>query len=280
MRRRRSLLWQYSLRYTEIDERNCCPRRTVKHPVAAGGRVIVSIHDVAPSQAAGIRYLLDACDAIGARRRVLKVIPNHDGRGDLRDYPDFAAMLRREAAGGSEIVLHGYTHRAEGQIKGLSLTSLRARVFAPGVAEFATLNYSVMREHVLAGREILRDIGLNPTGFCAPGWLASGSITQLLRQCGIRYYISMLAVRDVVTGKYVRTPWRGYMGAGVTQERLVRLGGRACAVLGSATHVTKVFLHPQNAQQSADCAVIMRFLSTVVPHRQLVTYADLITDHS
>jgi predicted deacetylase len=248
--------------------------------MAAGGRLIVSIHDVTPSQAAGVRYLLDACNAIGARPRVLKVIPNQDGHDDLRDYPDFAAMLRHEAADGSEIVLHGFTHTVNGQIRGWDLTAWRARLFAPSVAEFATLDTLVMKERLLAGRQILRDIGLDPQGFCAPGWLAPGPITQVLRQSGLRYYVSMLAVHDVATGRHVRTPWRGYMGAGPTQERLVRLGGIACAVLGSAATATKVFLHPQNAQHSADCAHVMRSLGKVVPHRQLVTYADLIAKQS
>jgi hypothetical protein len=243
---------------------------------AAGPRLVVSIHDVAPVYAEDLRYLLEACDAAGARPRVLKVIPDEGGRHDLGAYPDFAALLRAEAQAGSEIVLHGYTHEVARPIAGWSAASLRARLFAPQAAEFVTLDGAEMAERLAAGRRILHDAGLDVQGFCAPGWLASGALPGRLRECGFRYAVTMAWVQDVVTGRRIFTPWQGYMGAGSGQERMIRLGSWGCMRLASRARAIKLFLHPQGARTSADCARVLENLSQLVRQHTCVTFRDLL----
>jgi predicted deacetylase len=240
-------------------------------------QIVIAIHDVAPSLAAEVHYLLDACDAMGARPLVLKVIPNEDGRNDIRDDSEFARLLAREAAVGSEIVLHGYTHRVAHPIRGFGLRQVRGRLFASTAAEFLTLDDRQTRERLLAGRRILRDVGLDPRGFCAPGWLASPYLPRQLQDCGFHYYVSMMAVHDVIAGRQVWTPWMGYMGGGPAQERLVRLGGQAWATVTRTAPVLKVFLHPQGARRSADCARILRLIPRLIENRRIVSYESLIT---
>ena len=218
--------------------------------MAAARKLVVAIHDVTPSLAADVHYLLDACNAMGVRPLVLKVIPNEDGRNDIREHPEFARMLVREASIGSEIVLHGYTHRVAGPIRGMGPQQMRGRLFANGVAEFLTLDRRRMHERLRAGLRILRDAGLDPHGFCAPGWLATSDLPRQLRDCGLRYYLTMSGVHDVVDGHRISTPWMGYMGAGPLQERLVRLGADVLAPMARTAPVRKVFLHPQGACRS------------------------------
>jgi len=243
-------------------------------------KIVIAIHDVTPSLAPEVRYLLDACDAMGARPLTLKVIPNEDDRNDIREYPEFARMLAREAAAGSEIVLHGYTHRVAHPIRGLGPRQVRGRLFAPTAAEFLTLDRRQTRERLLAGRGILQDAGLDPRGFCAPGWLASSRLPRQLRQCGFQYYVSMLAVHDLIDGRRAWTPWIGYMGAGPVQERLVRLGGYAWAPVPRVAPVLKVFLHPQGARQSADCARLLQRLPRLIGNRRIVSYGSLVARHA
>ena len=239
-------------------------------------KVVVSIHDVAPAYVDDLRYLLDACDAAGARPRVLKVIPNEGGRHDIRGYPEFAALLRAEAQSGSEIVLHGYTHVAAGAIEGWSPASLRARLFAPSVAEFVTIDGPEMAARLANGRSILADAGLEVQGFCAPGWLATPELLPRLRQCGFRYVVSMAWVHDVVSGRRLFTPWQGYMGAGGGQERLIRLGSWGCMRLAPHAEAVKVFFHPQGARASADCRRTLKDLRDLLQERKCVTYGDLV----
>jgi predicted deacetylase len=248
--------------------------------VAAAGSLVIAIHDVAPSLAREVRYLLDALDRLEVRPRVLKVIPNQDGTDDIRDYPEFVRMLAGEVAAGSEVVLHGYTHRVAGPLQGRGFTQLRARLFAGDAAEFVTLDDAQMLERLVAGREILRASGFDPIGFCAPGWLALPQLPQLLKRSGFHYNLSMLTLQDVTTGRRLWTPWRGCMGAGALQERLVGLGAGVLAATAPFAPVMKVFLHPQGAPESADCARILQTIAQLARTRRPVTYGRLIARHT
>jgi predicted deacetylase len=244
--------------------------------MANGGSLVVSIHDVAPPLLREVRYLLDMLDGIGARPRVLKVIPNLDGVHDGRADPAFVRLLAEEEAAGSEIVLHGYTHRAAGPARGPWGRRLRARLFAGPAAEFLSLDPRQTAERLVAGREALRAMGLQASGFCAPCWLAPPYLPRILRRCGFRYVVNMASVQDLQTDRRLWTPWFGYMGAGELQERLVGLGGWACAAVLSRMPALKVFFHPQGAIHSAACTRVVRRLAPLVSRRRLVTYAALV----
>ena len=239
-------------------------------------KLIVSIHDVAPVYADDLRYLLDACDAAGARPRVLKVIPDEGGRQDIRAHPDFTALLRAEAQAGSEIVLHGYTHEVARPIGGWGLPSLRARLFAPTAAEFVTLDGAEMAARLTSGRRILEEVGLQTRGFCAPGWLATAALPGQLRRCGFRYAVSMAWVRDVESGRRIFTPWQGYMGAGGGQERMIRLGSWGCMQLAPRAEAVKLFLHPQGARTSSDCRRVLNNLRNLTQRYTCTTFGELL----
>jgi predicted deacetylase len=207
---------------------------------------------------------------------VLKVVPNADGKRDLRDDPELVRMLAAEVAAGSEVVLHGYTHRVSGLLRGPWSTCLRAWLFAGASAEFVTLDATQMLERLSTGRQILRSVGLEPRGFCAPGWLAPPELPRLLRQCGFHYYVSMATLWDLGAGSSLRTPWLGYMGAGALQEQLVGWGGRALLAMAPRVPVVKVFLHPQGARQAQACDRILHVLARLLRERRPVTYGTLL----
>ena len=240
------------------------------------GRLVVAIHDVAPTTIDDVRYLLGELDTIGARPRVLKVIPNADGRADIRDDPALVRLLADEVAAGSEVVLHGYTHRATGPPRGPWPRRLRARLFAGTAAEFLTLDAGAMQRRLTEGRQILRDSALDPRGFCAPGWLAPPDLPCLLRQCGFAYYVTMMTLLDLTTGRRVLTPWLGYMGAGEGQERLVGLGARAGLTLTPRFPLVKAFLHPQGARTSPACERVLRKVSGLMRTRSPVTFGGFL----
>jgi predicted deacetylase len=248
--------------------------------MSSHGKIVIAIHDVSPVHGDQVRYLLDACTAIGARPLVLKVIPNEAGSNDIRQYSEFAGMLAREASAGSEIVLHGYTHQIARPISGLGLQQMRGRLFAGNVAEFLTLDRRAMGERLRAGLQILREVGLDPHGFCAPGWLAASYLPRQLRDCGLTYYTTMAAVHGVLHDQRVWTPWTGYMGADPVQERLVRLGGDVWTTLARRAPVLKVFLHPQRARESADCSHILQQIPKLIENRRIMTYGALIAQRS
>ena len=238
--------------------------------------VVVSVHDIAPSTVGEVRWLLGALDQIGARPRVLKVVPNQDGAEDVRRCPELARLLREEVAAGSEVVLHGYTHRTAGPLRGPWIGRLRARLFAGSAAEFLTLDEASVIRCLIAGRETLEDIGLDPRGFCPPAWLAPLELRGLLGRLGFRYLAGMATLTDTTAGRRLYLPWLGYMGSDAAQERLVGLAGRMMLRAAAPFPAMKVFLHPQQARESRACRQTLRTLAGLLRERRPVTYAELL----
>ena len=244
----------------------------------ADRRIVVSVHDIAPSTAGDVRWLLAQLDAIGIRRRVLKVIPNEAGVGDIRTDLDLVNLLRDEAAAGSEIVLHGYTHRSAGPPRGNPLLRLGVRLFAPKDSEFATLQHREAVRRLAVGRDVLGELDLAPVGFCPPAWMAPNSLDADLAAAGFRYIVRVAAITEVAQKRRRWVPAVGYMGAPPAVERMTRFDNAAITHSPFGIETLRVFLHPQRAQESADCAAVLRALPHWAEGRRAITYAEMLDE--
>jgi predicted deacetylase len=225
-------------------------------------RVLVSVHDVAPAWVEEVRWLLRELDAIGARPRSLLVIPCHNGRDDLRRCPELVELLQVEVANGSEIVLHGYTHARAGRWRGDPLTVARAALFAREVAEFVSLEWQEQRARLLAGREILEELGLPTRGFCPPGWLHTAELPDLFRELGFTYLVEMLFLLDVQLRRRLVTPWTRIHGdEPLPRRNYAQLGAHLLAPWRTRARLVSVFLHPQGAPRSPVCQRVLRELA-------------------
>jgi len=242
--------------------------------------LIVSIHDVAPAFGDEVQQLLGSLDAIGARPRVLKVVPHSPSGPLLHEAPALVRLLQEETRAGSEMVLHGYTHRASGPFQGSWLTRARGRLFAGSAAEFLTVDSREAAARLEAGRAALRALGIDVQGFCAPGWMAPPWIYASLRRLGFRYYVGMNTVLDVQRGRARWLPWAGYMGAPPWHERLIWLGSAVQMAVAPRFPAIKVFLHPQQARSSGDCQRVLRLLARLVRERRPTTYAALLDSYA
>jgi predicted deacetylase len=242
--------------------------------------LIVAVHDVAPSTLPQVRWLLGRLDDAGVERRVIKAIPAEDRGGDQAAFEE---LVRGEAARGSEVVLHGWRHQAGGPYRGSAGDRLRARLFAGDSAEFLALAPAEMRTRLEAGRAWLAGLGLEPRGFCPPAWLAAPGLGAAARAAGFRYLLTQRGLRDLAPSRAGATrvdlPATGYMGAGASQDGLVRLGGallfRPLAALLQAPAV-RIFLHPQGADASRDCARVLHQVERLAHAHRSGTYAELI----
>ena len=239
-------------------------------------RLVVAIHDVAPSTLPEVRWLLGTLDGMGVRPRVLLAIPDEGGSGDLRARPEVADLLREEARRGSEIVQHGCQHRVDGRLRGPLSRRGRAMLFAPQDAEFLSLDRGAAIERLRRGHAILVDLDLDVRGFCAPAWLAGPDLPDVLAGLSYRYDVGMFRLTDLTRGRRRTIPALGYLGAGVVQERLVGVGGLASLVASRVTPSVQVFLHPQGAPRSPDCARILRTIERLQRGRQPATYGALL----
>jgi predicted deacetylase len=233
--------------------------------------LVVAIHDVAPATLPHVEALLGALDSMHIRPRVLKVVPER-----LTASRPLVSLLVEEQAAGSEVVMHGYSHRPEGPLRGPWARRLRARISARGAAEFMTLSPDDVAWRLRHGRDILDSVGLRVEGFCAPGWLEPPGLIPALHAAGFRYDVRMLSVVDVAAGRMTRTAWIGYMGAGPVQERLVFLANALTRRLLARARVVKVFLHPAGAAAEPYCRAVLDLLPRLRDDREIVTYGQLV----
>lgn len=239
--------------------------------------LIVAVHDVAPSTLPEVRWLLGRLDAAGVTRRVLKVIPSEPG-ASADGISELAELARAEAAAGSEIVLHGWTHRAGGQYRGALLDRARGRIFAGGAAEFLALTPAAMSERLAAGTAWLLAERLAAIGFCPPAWLSAPGLATVARVHGFRYLLTFRGLLDLDRNRWHTLPPIGYLGAGPIQEAMLRAGG--VLIFGPLRSLLKrpirVYLHPQRASRSRDCARVLREIQSLARHHAPATYAELL----
>jgi predicted deacetylase len=238
--------------------------------------LVVSVHDISPSALPEVRWILERLDALDVRPRVLLVVPCQAGREDVRRSLELVQLLRAEVEAGSEIAMHGFTHRADGPLRGGLLTRLRARLAAGGTAEFASLELAEMQRRLGEGRAMLQEIGLQPAGFCAPAWLSPPELPPLLAAEGMRYLTTFTSVIDLQRGVRDFVPAAGYLGAPRTAEALTRLGSLLAGIPAARSPHRRVFLHPQGASTSADCARVLRRIGQLRSERTATTFSGLL----
>lgn len=238
--------------------------------------MVVSVHDVAPSTYPSVAWLLEALDHLDVRPRSLLVIPDESEGGPISHSSRLLSLLRRERGAGSEMVVHGFTHRSTGSLRGSARTRLRARLFAGGNAEFLSLGPDEARRRLLAARRLLEELELQADGFCAPCWLSLPELPALLEDAGFRFQIGMSSLVDLARHRQHRLRWMGYMGAGPWQEYLVSAIGDLFMRSPFDGTPVQIFLHPAGASESRFCAGVLRSLQRLRRTRRVVRYADII----
>ena len=109
---------------------------------------MVSVHDVAPATADQTRLWCQDVDSFGIPVSLL-VIPGPWRGQSLADVPSYGEVLRARVAGGDELVLHGWTHRAGPE--GSRLRRAVGFAVARGAAEFGALDEAQATERLGAG---------------------------------------------------------------------------------------------------------------------------------
>jgi predicted deacetylase len=178
--------------------------------------VHVSLHDVSPAWEAEVDLALEMAHARGVRPALL-VVPNFHGRAPLLEYPAFCERLRTLQAGGHEIYLHGFFHRARAWHEHASAQAAdvrpagglgsRARyifaqkVVSGGEAEFSDVSHAEALERLDEGERVLRAAGLTIDGFVAPAWSMPPWVLRLLGERGYTFTEDHVRVYDPAAGR-------------------------------------------------------------------------------
>jgi predicted deacetylase len=237
-------------------------------------RLLVAVHDVTPAHAKRLERVFALLDELSIRQFALFVVPDWHGRWPLERHGKFVKRLRALAKGGCEIVLHGLRHdevgtrrSAAGQVLALGRTA--------GEAEFLSLDGNEMRARIRKGLDKLRQVGLEPTGFVPPAWLAGSELDSVLSGFRFAFTEDDQHVRLLADGRSIRAPairwstrkrWRAAAGVAIA----------ACRVpLERRYQVRRIAIHPTDTDVPAVVRSVRRIVVKLSRWGRLSAYREL-----
>lgn len=235
--------------------------------------LLVSIHDVSPAKAAAVARLWSLCAERGVTPALL-VVPNWHGEWPLERHPRFVDWLRARAADGAEIALHGERHDEVGLPRRLA-DRWRAWGRTDAEGEFLTLDAASARERLGRGLELLRQLGLEATGFVPPAWLAREFTYAAAAEAGLAFSEDERSVRLLPLSKRVRSPvvrWsastriRAWGSVGVAGAR---------SLLQRRARFPRIALHPGDLDHPATARSVVYTLDRWLRRHSPGSYADL-----
>lgn len=184
--------------------------------------------------------------------------------------------VRECAADGAEVMLHGERHDEVGTRRGWR-DAARAWGKTVREGEFLTLNEAEARERIDRGLTLFARLGLRPTGFVPPAWLARDGCTRAVAAAGLRVSEDDAAIhvhsaggqrriRSPVVRWSSRTPVRAYGSAAVAAVRW--------RVQRGAPHVRLAF-HPADLDHPATARSAANALDRWLADRPVSRYTDL-----
>jgi predicted deacetylase len=238
-------------------------------------RIVVSVHDVSPATADETARWCADLDALGVPASLL-VIPGPWRGTALAAEPGYASVLAGRRAGGDELVVHGWTHRAGPE--GPWIRRAAGRAVARGAAEFAALDEAQAAGRLTESRAVLDGLGLRADGFTPPGWLASPAATRALRRAGFRYTTTHLGVRDLRTGRLSRGIALSHRPGGGFGERVAAAFVAGLSRRGAARgRLVRIALHPDDLHRPRLRDVTLRAIEAVLAAgARATTYAGVL----
>jgi uncharacterized protein len=242
----------------------------------------VEIHDVSPVTREECETILSALETVDVTRPTLLVIPKHQDEGsyrwDLRKHPEMVDWLRRRQDKGSEIIQHGYTHRAPAPPPPGMVNAFMHHCFSRGCAEFAHLDRYEATQRLENGRRVLDQCGLRVQGFIAPAWQQSAEAISVLSELGYRFtaffghVLSLTGSREVV-----ESPALTFDAPGKLIDHGKRIIMRLVEDFWSSAPLVRVALHPADVRGARPLDHILTRIRHLVRSREVVSYAEWLS---
>ncbi len=239
--------------------------------------LIVSLHDVAPGSAETSRRWMELFDERNLAVSLL-VIPGLWNGTELLADEQFQKWLAQMSSSSHEIVLHGLNHQMIEEPSTSSLKLISGRFFARGCQEFWALSKADAKALVSDGLNKLSSLGYKPSGFIAPGWLASTGTKQAISEIGFSYTTSHLQISDLLFEKC-------HFASVICQRpnapttRLVMLMTTLLAEILMALRLPlRIAVHPEDLHDAKLRKRILKLVSrAVVNGYQSITYDQFVS---
>jgi uncharacterized protein len=246
---------------------------------AENDSLVVSIHDIAPSNREVVDQLLKKLNRLGVHVSSLLVVPHYHHQKLISEDRDFLVWLRDLEQAGNEIVIHGFFHERPRRAQETLFEQVVTQYYTRDEGEFFDLPYEEALRRIKQARDLFASADLKPRGFIAPAWLLSSEGERAARDAEMEYTTRLRTVRDLRSGQTfgarslvysVHNNWRRVASLGWNRILLQATRGNT---------LLRLSIHPPDCQFSAIWEQIERFTKEMLEARTPITYQDWIAEH-
>lgn len=246
---------------------------------AAKDSLVVSLHDLAPSNRSMVEPMLARLGRLGVSVCSLLVVPDYHHEGSIAGDPPFLSWLRELQERGHEIVIHGYFHERPRCPQETLRERLITQFYTQGEGEFFDLGYEEALRRITSARKIFCSSGLEPRGFIAPAWLLGSEGERAARDAGMEYTTRLRTLLDLRTGERFAARSLVYSVHNNWRRTVSLLWNGALERLTEANTLLRLSIHPPDYSFPAVWTQIERFIIKMAEARRATTYQDWIAEH-
>jgi uncharacterized protein len=240
--------------------------------------LVVSVHDIAPSNREVCDQIVSRLGRLGVRVCSLLVVPDYHHQEPVTGDRTFVSWLRNLEAAGHEIVIHGYFHdRPESPRESLAEKFI-TRLYTRGEGEFFDLTYDEALRRITSAYETFRTAGLTPRGFIAPAWLLSAAGERAARDAGIQYTTRLRTIRDLRSGDAFAARSLVYSVSSDWRRAVSLVWNLGVFQLAKQRPLVRLSIHPSDHSFPAIWRQIERFISEMIPLKVPTTYWDWVAE--
>jgi predicted deacetylase len=245
---------------------------------AVNDSLVVSVHDIAPSNRNIIEPLLLKLARLGVRVSSLLVVPHYHHQQLMAEDRDFLLWLREAEAAGHEIVIHGYFHERPRRAGESLRDRVITRFYTHDEGEFFDLGYDEALRRISKAHEAFTTAGLTPRGFIAPAWLLSAEGERAARDAGMEYTTRLTSVRDLRSGETFAARSLVYSVHNNWRRAVSLLWNRALLQATREKTLLRLSIHPPDCRFPVIWDQIERFIREMIEERTPTTYCDWIAE--
>jgi predicted deacetylase len=245
---------------------------------AANDSLVVSLHDVAPSNRETAEKIISELANHGVRVCSLLVVPDYHHQGSAMEDLQFLSWLRQLESQGHEIVIHGFFHERPRRQNETPGQKVLTRFYTNDEGEFYDLDYEEALRRITAARDGFRNNGLTPRGFIAPAWLLGAEAERAACDAEMEYTTRFRTVRDLRSRQdfpawsivySVRSEWR--RGTSLVWNAGLHL-------LLREKPLVRLSIHPPDYSYPAIWRQIVDLIKEMATARTPTTYRDWIAE--
>lgn len=238
--------------------------------------LVVSIHDVAPTNHAAVAEMIRDVTSKGVRVCSMLLVPDYHHQQNFAQDRQFTSWLRELEAQGNEMVIHGYFHERPSRPNESFTDRLITRFYTRGEGEFYDLPYDEAVRRITRARDKFIEAGLRPRGFIAPAWLLPAEGERAVRDADLEYTTRLTSVTDVRSGQSFPARSLVYSTEAAWRRSTSLLWNAVLARLQSASPLLRVSLHPPDFRYPRIWSQILDILERAAKVRTPTTYRDWI----